>query len=354
MKSVLFFIYVVLFSTTIHAKVEVLCLGEGECITLDNAVHPGSLSGASTDQKLKYFDWYQDQSNSPLTNTDEDIINDIKTGDGTQDDLKQLNEYINDINNKIDKESDFEVAADGKGLSEDEIDQEYGDDEDGGADGESDDGDGADGESDDGGGADDQDDPSYDSDKNPACVADPQFYPTCPGYDSEVAAVAAFNAACVADPHSDSKCPEYDAEVAAFNADCVADPQSDSKCPGYTKEVTNGCQIGADGLWKSRTEQAEVDGVTISTQEKIVSNVGHTKRETLPTESACLPACEGTLSYTRKDGKTVELEGSNRNLVAHRCYARCGCIKLGLLEKLCAEDPSRDNRCPGHYKAKFG
>ena len=59
MKSVLFFLYVVLFSTTIHAEVKVLCLGEGECVTLENYVHPGSLSGASTDQKINYLKWYE-------------------------------------------------------------------------------------------------------------------------------------------------------------------------------------------------------------------------------------------------------------------------------------------------------
>ena len=98
MKSVLFFLYVVLFSTTIHAKVEVLCLGEGECVTLENYVHPGSLSGASTDQKLEYLKWYQDQFNSSI-DINESIIKDIEAGNGTKDDLKTLNEYINKMNN---------------------------------------------------------------------------------------------------------------------------------------------------------------------------------------------------------------------------------------------------------------
>ena len=61
MKSVLFFLYVVLFSTTIHAEVKVLCLGEGECVTLENYVHPGSLSGASEAEKEDYKKWDADQ-----------------------------------------------------------------------------------------------------------------------------------------------------------------------------------------------------------------------------------------------------------------------------------------------------
>ena len=45
------------------AKIEVLCLGEGECISIDrNAVHPGSLSGASYQEKLEYFNWLKNQA----------------------------------------------------------------------------------------------------------------------------------------------------------------------------------------------------------------------------------------------------------------------------------------------------
>ena len=62
MKSVLFFLYVVLFSTTIHAKVEVLCLGEGECVTVErNTVHPGALSGASETEQTEYEVWNEVQ-----------------------------------------------------------------------------------------------------------------------------------------------------------------------------------------------------------------------------------------------------------------------------------------------------
>ena len=78
-KIIFLFISIVLLSPMLHAKVEVLCLGEGECITLEenNAVHPGSLSGASTDQKLGYLEWYQDQFNSSIV-INESIINDIE------------------------------------------------------------------------------------------------------------------------------------------------------------------------------------------------------------------------------------------------------------------------------------
>ena len=58
LKSIFLFLVVILFSTTIHAEVEVLCLGEGECISVKrNYIHPGSLSNASYQQKLDYLEF---------------------------------------------------------------------------------------------------------------------------------------------------------------------------------------------------------------------------------------------------------------------------------------------------------
>ena len=56
MKQIIFILIFLFCSSTLLAKVEVLCLGEGECIDIDsNAVHPGSLSGASYQEKKDYF-----------------------------------------------------------------------------------------------------------------------------------------------------------------------------------------------------------------------------------------------------------------------------------------------------------
>ena len=62
MKLFFLFLYVVLFSTTIHAEVEVLCLGEKEFVGIDrNVVHPGSLSGASETEKAEYENWQREE-----------------------------------------------------------------------------------------------------------------------------------------------------------------------------------------------------------------------------------------------------------------------------------------------------
>ena len=61
-KIIFLFIGIVLLFPKLHAEVQVLCLGEGECVTLENYVHPGSLSGATYQEKLDYFNWLKDQA----------------------------------------------------------------------------------------------------------------------------------------------------------------------------------------------------------------------------------------------------------------------------------------------------
>ena len=96
MKSIFIFLYVLLFSTTIHAKVEVLCLGEGECVSIDrNAVHPGSLSGASYQEKLEYFNWLKNQA-EPYGITPPAV--DFGEFDSlSESDLDQLDNEINEL-----------------------------------------------------------------------------------------------------------------------------------------------------------------------------------------------------------------------------------------------------------------
>ena len=65
MKQIILILIFLFCSSPLLAKVEVLCLGEGECLDINsnpNAVHPGSMSGASDIERLEYFNWLKDQA----------------------------------------------------------------------------------------------------------------------------------------------------------------------------------------------------------------------------------------------------------------------------------------------------
>jgi len=69
-KIIFLFISIVLLSPMLHAEVKVLCLGEGECVSLENYVHPGSLSGASEAEQAEYEVWKVEQEKQKECKTD--------------------------------------------------------------------------------------------------------------------------------------------------------------------------------------------------------------------------------------------------------------------------------------------
>ena len=98
MKSAFLFLYVLLFSTTIQAKVEVLCLGEGECVSLENYIHAGSLSHASLQQRLDYIEFLIDHAAElglDIDALDLAVLADAKNGDVQA--LNRLNDFSNNL-----------------------------------------------------------------------------------------------------------------------------------------------------------------------------------------------------------------------------------------------------------------
>ena len=86
MKAIAFFLFFLLFSTILSAEVKVLCLGEGECVKVNNNfVHPGSLSGASLAELQSFIKFLSAMA------LDEGII--VSSPSDT-DDRNLLNEYF--------------------------------------------------------------------------------------------------------------------------------------------------------------------------------------------------------------------------------------------------------------------
>ena len=83
MKAIAFFLFFLLFSTILSAEVKVLCLGEGECVKVNNNfVHPGSLSGASLAELQNFIQWLSTMAvdegiivSSPPDTDDRNLLN---------------------------------------------------------------------------------------------------------------------------------------------------------------------------------------------------------------------------------------------------------------------------------------
>jgi len=364
MKSVLFFLYVVLFSSTIHAKVEVLCLGEGECITVgNNSIHPGSLSHASYQQKLDYLEFLKRNAKqlgldfeAIIAAIDLKLLADSEGGDVEA--LNTLNDSLNSlavlIYDYLSDETKPELppisdpAPDPPLVEEEEKNQEP--------------------------------DPPLVEEEEKNQEPDPppveeeedveaeselfiqnalqikidedfiivnsvneSLLRTEGGNGNGEVTFFVSGGGCVIEglnltaPAQEGICiisatkaqdDDYRISNTALktitvaSAECENNPELNENCPGYFSIDGDGCPMGADGLWT---------GGNMSPLNKGGSKM----------VDACEPAC-------------MPANGLGRAVNWRSCMQSCSCIWTGALDELCEADPSRDPRCPGYYTANFG